>query len=108
MMEDKHIEEMAKVLCEDCARDPLPCDLTKAGIMCDSVIEQADALYNAGYRKASEVVNEVFADVFKAIRKYYIEAEHTKSVTCELMLDDLKGDLAELKKKYTESENDDG
>ena len=51
---EKQIEEMADVLCEDCARDPSPCLLTKLGKKCDSVLEQAEALYNAGYRKQSE------------------------------------------------------
>lgn len=51
MSKEKQIEEMAKVLCEDCARDVAPCSLNKLGRMCDSVREQAEALYNAGYRK---------------------------------------------------------
>ena len=55
MSNDKQqIEEMAKVLCEDCANDTSPCRLTKEGRMCDAVMEQAEALYNAGYRKQSE------------------------------------------------------
>lgn len=52
--EKQIIEEMARVLCEDCARDVAPCSLTKSGRMCDSVREQAEALYNADYRKQSE------------------------------------------------------
>lgn len=51
MSREKQIEEMAKVLCEDCARDVAPCSLNKSGRMCDSVREQAEALYEAGYRK---------------------------------------------------------
>ena len=51
MSKEKQIEEMAKVLCEDCARDTSPCVLTKTARMCESVKEQAEALYNAGYRK---------------------------------------------------------
>ena len=54
MSREKQIEEMAKVLCEDCARDPSPCVLTETARMCESVKEQAEALYNAGYRKQSE------------------------------------------------------
>lgn len=52
--QEKQIEEMAKVLCEDCARDTSPCVLTKTSRMCESVKEQAEALYTAGYRKQSE------------------------------------------------------
>ena len=51
MSRDKQIEEMAKVVCEDCAKDTSPCWMAKEGRMCDSVMEQAEALYNAGYRK---------------------------------------------------------
>ena len=54
MSRDKQIEEMAKVLCEDCAKDTTPCVLTKSGKMCVAVSGQAEALYNAGYRKKSE------------------------------------------------------
>lgn len=100
MSRDKHIEEMAKIICAPTANKG-NCDKCGFKRHC-SKFDDATDLYTAGYRKAFDLVNEIFADVFKAIRKYYIEAEHTKSVTCELMLDYLKGDLAELKKKYTE------
>ena len=104
MSRDKQteIEEMAKAVCHL----DRTCDECMTSFECKAMM-YAKRFYNAGYRKAFDLVNEIFADVFKAIRKYYIEAEHTKSVTCELMLDYLKGDLAELKKKY-ESEKDNG
>ena len=53
----EQIEAMAKVLCEDCAKYDAPCELTETTKMCDAVLEQAEALYNAGYRKQSEWIS---------------------------------------------------
>ncbi len=45
------VEEMARVLCDDCrTRDTDPCKVK----MCAAVLLNAEALYNAGYRKQSE------------------------------------------------------
>ena len=114
MSRDKQIEEMAKMLCEDCARAVAPCSLNRTGRMCISVQEQAEALYNAGYRKiyddhhkqvscytlgckegdkiAQQVAEEIFAEIEKLT---------TLSVYGGYELY-LKDDIAELKKKYTE------
>ena len=54
--EKQAIEEMAKTLCEDCAKSD-PCSLYAIGGMCNSVREQATAMYNAGYRKQSEWIS---------------------------------------------------
>ena len=94
MNKEKQIEEMTRVLCEDCARDVAPCTLTKSGRMCDSVREQAEALYNAGYRKASEVVWEIFDKVDEIAYRYLNDADYSGG--------DMVYDLYELKKKYTE------
>ena len=50
MSKKKQIEEMAKTLCEDCAKSD-PCSLAAIGGMCNSVRKQATAMCNAGYRK---------------------------------------------------------
>ena len=91
MSRNKQIEEMAKVLCEDCAKDVAPCVLNRTGRRCDAVMEQAEALYNAGYRKASEVAEEIFGEIEELI----------KPNGAYLWRWDLNR-LAELKKKYTE------
>lgn len=52
-MSKEQIEEMAKAMCLDCAKDG-PCSLARVGGMCNSVRQQAALLYNAGYRKQSE------------------------------------------------------
>ena len=70
MSKEKQIEEMAKVLCEDCARDTSPCVLTKTARMCESVKEQAEALYNAGYRKQND------EELIDKIATYFEEEEN--------------------------------
>ena len=50
MSKEKQIEEMAEVMCDDCRPHTPSCER----IICDSVIESATAIYNAGYRKQSE------------------------------------------------------
>ena len=55
-MSKEQIEEMAKAMCLDCAKDS-PCSLAQVGGMCSSVRKQAAALYNAGYRKQSEWIS---------------------------------------------------
>lgn len=95
MSKDKQIEEMAKVLCKDCARDALPCSLTITGIMCDAVMEQAEALYSAGYRKASDVAREIFEE----LEKIAIHGT-TFHGLCLMSMGEVA--FAELKKKYTE------
>ena len=47
----KQIEGMAKVLCECCTINVSPCILAKTGKMCGAILEDAEALYSAGYRK---------------------------------------------------------
>ena len=54
MEREKEIEEMAQVMCENCAKTGSPCDLDIPTKMCDAVLEQAESIYNAGYRKQSE------------------------------------------------------
>ena len=92
MSREKQIEEMARVLCEDCARDVAPCSLNKEGRMCNAVMEQAKALYNAGYRKSTEVAEEIFGEI----------GEHLEQTGKKGYVGTISGLLAELKKKYTE------
>ena len=47
---EKQIEEMALTMCEGCATYTRGCEHTP----CDTVIDSAAYLYNAGYRKQSE------------------------------------------------------
>ena len=92
MSRDKQIEEMAKDLCHtdtcEIKKIDIPCNhRCKAHIYATRAIEK-------GYRKASEVAREIFEETEAIIRKYDERPKY------QLMLD-----LAELKKKYTESED---
>ena len=98
MSRDKQIEEMARILCEDCAKDPLPCILIETTKMCDSVFEQVEALYNAGYRKASDVAREIFEEIENCFFEELVGCTEAKLIDEEM--------FAELKKKYTESSNE--
>lgn len=99
MSKEKQIEEMAKaltkyekVLCERLPKDK--CLLTSAihaQVSCD-YCKIAEFLYNAGYRKQSEVAREIFEDIEKSCRVFGVYGIHGY----------LMDDIAKLKKKYTE------
>ena len=107
MSRDKQIEEMAKLMCEDCARDGA-CRVAKSGEMCDSVLEQAKWLYNAGYRKSTEVAEEIFEEIENTLKavlallQFSYMDNHQKIQCKENCYKDMLGYIAELKKKYTE------
>ena len=48
---NKQVEEMAKLLCNNCAGKESPCAVAKSGEMCRSIQREAESLYTAGYRK---------------------------------------------------------
>ena len=52
---NEQIKEMAQLMCEDCAASGTHCPTE----LCDDVVQQAQVLYNAGYRKQSEDTVEV-------------------------------------------------
>ena len=56
-------------------------------------VEDAEALYNAGYRLATEVAEEIFAEINRTFKALLVGD-----------ISDVVKILAELKKKYTESE----
>lgn len=71
--------------------------------------KEAEAIYNAGYRKASEVALKVITEFEKIVDKYYnrhiFGVEDLSDVEQEAVMnfsDDITSDLAKLKKKYTE------
>ena len=96
MSRDKQIEEMAKVIHDSDLKgnDTFPMCLSdclhKHG---GTRTNEAVALYNAGYRKSTDLAEEIFAEieekgkVDEPIVEYYILSY---------------SELAELKKKYTE------
>lgn len=109
MNRDKQIEEMAKVI--EQAR-------IKAIDTTNSMNYgfggwYAKELHNAGYRKASEVAEEIFAEIEKIIDIHYnrhiFGDEDLSDTEQEAVMNfsgDVTYDIAELKKKYAESEKD--
>ena len=96
MDKEKQIEEMAKTMCNcydsgNCKMHGHLCDLK-----CISGFN-ALGLYNAGYRKASEVAREIFEEFGK-----YISPHKIGAFNC-IYINDV---IYELKKKYTEVDNE--
>lgn len=120
---NKQIEEMADILCDAKDHD------CKGGNDC-LCVKQAEALYNAGYRKASTVAMEIFAEIEKEfeptvsalfyisetlvdVSKSHIDEkdalnkirEYLSGTVCSKYR--LRKMLAELKKKYESEGADD-
>lgn len=101
----KQIEEMCAIMADASyvACEDIPLVPESTGI-CDKVVchhcKEAKRLMNAGYRKQSEVVEEIFAEIEKFTYRYLNDADYSGG--------DLIYDIAELKKKYTESERNNG
>ena len=102
MSRDKQIEEMAtKMLIE----------VNRAGNEI-SFKKLATDLYNAGYRKASEVAEEIFAEIENTLKAIlallqFSYMDNHQTIQCkENCYNDMLGYIAELKKKYTESEKE--
>lgn len=93
---EKQIEEIAKVIARrsKAFRNPYIAFMTTAR-------KTADSLYNAGYRKQSEVAREIFEEIEYALLNNHCSDEWSDYPTPHYY-EDLKGDIAELKKKYTE------
>ena len=88
---EKQIEEMAKVL-EGVPR----WEEARLGYYKSKAI----AFYNAGYRKSSEVAREIFAEIESLADSNFARNHGVVLVS--------KKGYEELKKKYAESEKDDG
>lgn len=106
-MSNKQIEEMARDLCEcyncdgTCYQDDKPCDLR-----CDEYTN-AQYLYKKGYRKASDVAEEIFAEI-EATSSYSIDECNGRKIYSTKIYTISALKLAELKKKYKESEKENG
>ena len=109
MSRDKQIEEMASVLMSKCDSE---IDCSKKA---DCDLCRAEHLYEKGYRKASDVAEEIFAEIEKEIKlaldsNYKVKRDAQDDNDSLVMyvegkidcLRGLLGFLAELKKKYTE------
>jgi hypothetical protein len=86
MDREKQIEEMAKVMVDENNKEVV-------NALSMVFISSAEVLYNAGYRKASDLAEEIFAEIDTLIVRRMIP-------DVALIDDRLITDIAELKKKY--------
>jgi hypothetical protein len=96
--EKKVIGEMAVILTDGGCKE---CNCDDNGRFNCLAFYEAECLYNAGYRKQSEVAREIFEEIEDALESCYdpdIHADYP-SPSYGLWLADR---MAELKKKYTE------
>lgn len=104
MSREKKIEEMAQCLCEWnrgtlCVLDDKDCDL-----QC-TYGKLANKLTAKGYRKASEVAEEIFGDIEVALTMNQCQHRPFGSRKyVDYFANGLEEDIAELKKKYTGDE----
>lgn len=96
---EKQIDNMAKDLCHT-----ETCEIKKIGIPCNHRCKAhiyATRAVDKGYVKASEVAEEIFAEIEKnMVAIDDIDFNHFRAIG--------RRTFAELKKKYTESEKDNG
>lgn len=128
MNKEKQIEEMAvefaKINCNQkgCYSCNLCDEYGSLELNCEDYLHyrtMAETFYNAGYRKASEVAEEIFAEIeenlnnliryYKEKRKYVTEVEYSELEQryCDIKIKTFEERLlkiAKLKKKYTEGE----
>jgi DNA integrity scanning protein DisA with diadenylate cyclase activity len=100
MDKEKQIEEMARDICKSrFANDTRLCKECENECLYYQI---ASALNAKGYRKASDVAREIFAEIAKIIQHHDELAERDKSEYGELIVMDIGCAIADLKKKYTE------
>ena len=54
MNREKQIEEMTEIVCSGCVLNDGHCGFANNNKLCPTVLEDCEALYNAGYRKQSD------------------------------------------------------
>ena len=94
MTKEKQIDEMAKAIFMNCN-----CGLfeNEAKMIAEFVIDKQ------GYRKASEVVKEIFEEIEKMLLDNHIgHYKTTVDTWCYNFNNEIISEIAELKKKYTE------
>lgn len=96
MNKEKQIKEMAKATMKHCEID------NQCGSCHWSTCNEclAEVLYNAGYRKTSEVAREIFEEIES--KKLFVK-DRIGNMRAVVLFED----VAELKKKYEEIEKDD-
>ena len=88
MSKIEQIEEMAKTVCHL----DRTCDECMTSFECKAMM-YAKRFYNAGYRKDSEVAEEIFGEIEFEIHQLDFDREETRAIAIE-------GIIASVKKKY--------
>ena len=114
MSRDKQIEEMAKVLStvkrcnvlcvSECIKNKCAYPHYE-GVTCIAE-HQAEALYNAGYRKANEVARDILDEAYEILKELKDEYRLNEETREACAVRNAMFKLAELKDKYTESGRD--
>ena len=113
MNKENQIEELAKVLSGlSCTNKCKNCNhfYNKYSDVGCVDMNFAEKLYAKGYRKASEVAREIFEELDKRLDEVTVVASLNDcfiTTFCKTM-EKVTAKVEELKKKYTESEKDDG
>ena len=76
MTKQEQIEDMAKAACAACGRDGYHCPLLAKYRPCDASLKYAEAVYNAGYRKAEGVRKET-----ANMRKYGVKKKNEQDTS---------------------------
>ena len=75
MTKQEQIEDMAKAACAACGRDGYHCPLLAEYRPCDESLKYAEAVYNAGYRKAEGVSKETAKEILDMLYDQGIDEE---------------------------------
>ena len=118
MNTEAQIVEMAKICCLICEFEHCGECLNGPGLgNCGMAMLTAQKLYNAGYRKASDVVAEIFEEIInpinRAIQFYdmlsintFDSIEQARASASKEALQAIRDTFSELRKKYIKSEGE--
>ncbi len=98
---NKQIEEMTKDVCKVC----VPFTHCETSEPCVMAKREAEAYYNLGYRKASDVAGEIFEKIEENTNSYKVPFSNGKIGELIVMAID-KEDYNKIKKKYMEGQED--
>jgi len=108
MNKEKQIEEMARTICGLNTSEGCFCDGGYCNYNC-LAYEKATALYNAGYRKESEVEYWTAFEIFEKIEGVIAEYERLKRVGFQhddkWRLENIVADILAIKEEYEGGKN---
>lgn len=95
---NKEIEALSEIIgsCNTRCDHPFDCSHCKAF-----------RVYDAGYRKSADVVEEIFEEIERLLDKHIIKVKYTDGLSTLVFKRTLEVDLFELRKKYESEGTDD-